>query len=165
MDAIFGLLLAPNFPTGHIGILPAVAASTASDGFLLTIHGKGSHSSMSRLGINPLVLEADLVLSLQTIISRNVDSDEMAVISIGKFQTGNTLNVIPPTAELGATIRIVSDTTRQLIARRVKEMIEYTTKAYRATYDLNDIFSYPAIQNNAALCELARQKSGKIRAE
>lgn len=157
LDAIFGLHLAPNFPTGHIGILPAGAASTASDGFLLTIHGKGSHGSMPQLGIDPIVVGADLVLSLQTIISRNVDPDEMAVISVGKFQAGNAPNVIPPTAELGATIRTVTDSTRQLIARRVKEMVEYVTKAYGATYDLNYIFSYPAIDNNAALCQLAQQ--------
>lgn len=157
VDAIFGLHLAPNFYTGHIGILPAGAASTASDGFLLTIHGKGSHGSMPQLGTDPIVVGADLVLSLQTIISRNIDPDEMAVISVGKFQAGNAPNVIPPTAELGATIRTVTDTTRQLIARRVKEMVEYITKAYGTTYDLNYIFSYPAIQNNAALCELARR--------
>lgn len=157
LDAIFGLHLTPNFPVGHIGILPAGAASTASDGFLLTIHGKGSHGSMPQLGIDPIVVGSDLVLSLQTIISRNVDPAEMAVLSVGKFQAGNAPNVIPPTAELGATIRTVSDTTRHLIAERVKAMVEYTAKAYGATYDLNYIFSYPAIQNDAALCELARR--------
>lgn len=157
VDAIFSLHLAPNFPTGHIGILPAGAASTASDSFLLTIHGKGSHGSMPQLGIDPIIVGADLVLSLQTIISRNVNPDEMAVISIGKFQAGNAPNVIPSTAELGATIRTVSDTTRQLIAKRIKEMVEYTNQAYGTTYDLNYIFSYPSIQNNATLCELARQ--------
>lgn len=157
VDAIFGLHLTPNFPTGHIGILPIGAASTASDGFLLTIHGKGSHGSMPQLGIDPIVVGSDLILSLQTIVSRNVDPEEMAVISVGKFQAGNASNVIPPTAELGATIRTVSDTTRHLIAQRVKEMVEYTAKAYGATYDLNYIFSYPSIENNAALCELARR--------
>lgn len=157
VDAIFGLHVAPNFPAGHIGILPVGAATTASDGFTLTIQGKGSHGSMPQLGIDPIVVGADLVMSLQTIVSRNIDPDEMAVISVGKFQAGNASNVIPPTAELGATIRTVTDSTRQYIAQRVKDMIEYITKAYGSSYKLNYIFSYPSVQNNAALCALARK--------
>lgn len=157
VDAIFGLHVAPNFPAGHIGILPVGAASTASDGFFLTILGKGTHGSMPQLGIDPIVIGADIVMSLQTIISRNVTPGEMAVISVGKFQAGNAANVIPPAAELAATVRTVTDTTRQLVADCIKNRIEYITKAYGATYDLNYVFSYPAIQNDAALRALAEK--------
>lgn len=162
VDAIFGLHIVPDFPAGHIGILPVGAASTASDGFFLTIYGKGSHGSMPQLGIDPIVVGADLVMSLQTVISRNVNPDEMAVISIGKFQSGNAANVIPPTAELAATIRTVTDSTRQFISKRIKNMTEYITKAYGATYDLNYVFSYPAIENNAALCALAEKAAIQV---
>lgn len=157
VDAIFGIHVVPNFPAGHIGILPVGAASTASDGFFLTIHGKGTHGSMPQLGIDPIVIGADIVMSLQTIISRNVTPGEMAVISVGKFQAGDAPNVIPPTAELAATVRTVTDTTRQLVADCIKNRIEYITKAYGATYDLNYVFSYPAVQNDAALCALAKR--------
>lgn len=157
VDAIFGIHVVPNFPAGHIGILPVGAASTASDGFFLTIHGKGTHGSMPQLGIDPIVIGADIVMSLQTIISRNVTPGEMAVISVGKFQAGNAPNVIPPTAELAATVRTVTDTTRQLVADCIKNRIEYITKAYGATYDLNYVFSYPAVQNDAALCALTKK--------
>lgn len=157
IDAIFGLHIIAGFPAGHIGILPAGAASTASDGFFLTIQGQGTHGSMPQLGIDPIVIGADLVMSLQTIISRNINPDEMAVISVGKFQAGNAPNVIPPQAELAATIRTVTDSTRQYISEQIKNMVEYITKAYGATYNLNYVFSYPAIQNNAALCALAQK--------
>lgn len=157
VDAIFGLHIVSDFPAGHIGILPVGAASTASDGFTLVIQGQGSHGSMPQSGIDPIVVAADLVMSLQTIVSRNINPDEMAVISVGKFQSGNAPNVIPVTAELAATIRTVTDSTRQFISQRVKSMIENITKAYGATYHLNYIFSYPAIQNNDALSALAEK--------
>src|SRR5690606_17497420 len=94
VDAFFGMHVLPNFPVGHIGILPDHAASTSSDLFELTIHGKGSHGSMPHLGIDPIVIGSEIVNSLQTIVSRNVTPGELAVISVGKFQSGNTANVI-----------------------------------------------------------------------
>ena len=71
VDAFFGMHVLPNFPAGDIGILPDGAASTTSDEFNLTIKGKGSHGSMPQLGIDPIVIGAEIVNALQTIVSRN----------------------------------------------------------------------------------------------
>lgn len=157
IDAFFGIHVTPSLPAGVIGILPDGAASTNSDGFNLIIHGKGSHGSMPHLGVDPIVVGAEIVDNLQTIISRNVTPGEMAVITIGRFQSGKANNVIPETADLGATVRTITEETRKLVADRIKTMIEDISHAYGAKADLDYIFSYPAIQNSPELCDIARK--------
>lgn len=73
----------PNEPAGSIGILPAGAASSSSDGFFLTIQGKGSHGSMPQLGVDPIVTGSEIVMVLQTVVSRNATPGDMAVITVG----------------------------------------------------------------------------------
>lgn len=157
IDAFFGIHVTSSLPAGVIGILPDGAASTNSDGFNLTIHGKGSHGSMPHLGVDPIVVGAEIVDNLQTIISRNVTPGEMAVITIGRFQSGKANNVIPETADLGATVRTITEETRKLVADRIKTMVEDISHAYGAKADLDYIFSYPAIQNSPELCDIARK--------
>lgn len=157
IDAFFGVHVVSYLPAGIIGILPSGAASTNSDGFNLMIQGKGSHGSMPNLGVDPIVVGAEIVTNLQTIISRNVTPGEMAVITIGRFQSGKANNVIPETADLGATVRTTTDETRKLVADRIKTMVNDICHAYGAKADLDYIFSYSAIQNSKELCELARK--------
>lgn len=161
VDAFFGMHVTPNYPVGHIGILPAGAASTSADGFNLTIEGKGSHGSMPQLGIDPIVTGAEIVTALQTVVSRNVTPGEMAAVTVGKFQSGNAPNVIPDKAELAATVRTINDSTRQLVATRIKDIIKYITQANGATYKLDYVFGYPVIQNDEALREQARKSAIK----
>lgn len=163
VDAFFGAHVIPNNPVGHIGILPQgnTGASTSADGFFLTINGKGTHGSMPHLGVDPVVVGAEIVTALQTVVSRSIQPGEMGVISVGKFQAGDAPNVVPDKAELAASIRTISEDTRKLVAERVKTIIENTTKAYGATYDLNYVYSYPAIINDEVLSDLARNAAIK----
>lgn len=161
VDAFFGMHLLPNYPAGSIGILPAGVASTSSDGFFLTINGKGSHGSMPQLGIDPIVIGSEIVIALQTVVSRNVTPGEMAVVTVGKFQSGEAPNVIPDKAELAATIRTVSEPTRQLVATRVKSIIDHIVQANGATCQLDYKFGYPAIENDETLRTLARTSATK----
>ncbi|WP_413998592.1 M20 metallopeptidase family protein [Flavobacterium sp. W1B] len=162
VDAFFGLHVIPNNPVGHIGILPVGAASTTSDGFYLTVFGKGSHGSMPQLGVDPIVTAAEIVMGLQTIVSRNVTPGEMAVVSIGKFQSGKASNVIPDKAELAASIRTISDPTRQLIRTRIETIVDHIAKANDATYKLDYVLSYPAIENDLALSAFAKKSATKV---
>lgn len=162
VEAFFGMHVLPNYPAGHVGILPDGAASSTSDGFFLTITGKGSHGSMPQLGIDPIVVGAEIVTALQTVVSRNVTPGEMAIVTIGKFQSGEAPNVIADRAELAASIRTISDTTRQLVEQRIRAIIENVTKAHGATYKLEYIRSYPAIQNDAGLNASSKTSALKI---
>lgn len=161
VDAFFGMHLLPNYPVGYLGILPVGAASTSADGFFLTINGKGSHGSMPQLGTDPIVTGAEVVTALQTVVSRNVTPGEMAVVSVGKFQAGDAPNVIPDKAELAATVRTVSEPTRQLVAARIKTLVDHIVQANGATCHLDYKFGYPAIQNDEALRALARAGATK----
>ena len=165
VDAFFGMHVLPNFPVGHIGILPDGAASTTADAFYLTIKGKGSHGSMPHLGVDPIVIGAEIVGGLQTIVSRNAVPGEMAVLSIGKFQAGNVPNVIADKAELAATIRTITPETRALVRERVETIVENLTKAYSADYELEYINSYPSIMNDPGLNAFARKSAAKILGE
>src|SRR5690606_4649390 len=129
VEAFFGMHVLPNFPVGHIGILPNGSASTTSDEFNLTINGKGSHGSMPHLGVDPIVIGAEIVNAIQTIVSRNVTPGELTVVTIGKFLSGNANNVIADKAELGATIRTTSDATRKLVENRIRSIVDNITKA------------------------------------
>lgn len=157
VDAIFGAHVIPNMPAGSIGMLPAGAASSSSDGFFLTIQGKGSHGSMPQMGVDPIVTGSEIVMMLQTVVSRNVTPGEMAVVSVGKFQSGDAPNVIPGKAELAASIRTVTPETRKLMEERVRSIIGHVCEANGAAYKLDYVLGYPAIQNDAALRELAKK--------
>jgi amidohydrolase len=159
VEAFFGMHVLPNFPVGQVGILPNGAASTTSDEFNLTIVGKGSHGSMPHLGIDPIVVGAEIVNALQTIVSRNVPPGEMTVVTIGKFQSGNANNVIADKAELGATIRTTTDATRKLVESRIKTIVDNITKANGATYELDYVHNYPAIQNDTALNAMVKKSA------
>lgn len=165
VEAFFGMHVLPNFPVGHIGIITGDPASTASDEFRLTITGKGSHGSMPHLGIDPIVIGAELVGALQTIVSRNVIPGEMTVLSIGKFQAGNAPNVIADQAELAATIRTTSAETREYVEKRIKNIVDHTVKAHGGTYDLDYTLGYPSIVNDTELTEFAKNSASKILGE
>jgi amidohydrolase len=162
VDAFFALHVFPSMPPGSIAMLPKGSASTTADSFYLTIQGKGTHGSMPHLGVDPVVVGSEIVVALQTIVSRNVTPGEMTVISVGKFQAGSAPNVIPDTAELAATVRTVSETTRLLVADRVKAIVDGITKANGATYTLDYAFGTPSVQNDPALVDLAKAAAIKI---
>ncbi len=162
VKAFFGLHIGPGEIPGSIAILPDGPASTASDGFYLTIQGKGSHGSMPQMGVDPIVTGAEIVTALQTVVSRNVTPGEMAVISVGKFQSGNAPNVIPDRALLAGTVRTISEPTRKLIEERIRTIIDNVARANGATYSLEYTSGYPAIENDPALNRLARASAIKI---
>lgn len=162
VDAIFGMHVIPDLPVGHIGILPNQQASTASDVMELKIIGKGTHGAMPHLGIDPVVIGAEIVTTLQSIVSRNVPPGELTVISVGKFQAGDLANVIPHTAELAVSIRTTTEKTRKFVKQRLKAMVKHITKAHGADYELDYIEGYPSVINSPELNTLAQKSAIKV---
>jgi len=114
---------------------------------------------MPHLGVDPIVIGAEIVNALQTIVSRNVTPGEMTVVTIGKFQSGDANNVIADKAVLGATIRTTSDATRKLVENRIKLIVDHITKAHGATYELEYIHNYPAVKNDSALNAMVKKSA------
>lgn len=158
VDAFFGMHIIPNFPVGYVGILPAIG-STTSDLFELTIFGKGTHGSMPHMGIDPIVIGAEIVTSIQSHLTRQTPPDQTTVVSVGKFQAGDVANVIPEKAALAATIRTSSQETRELVEKSIKTTIDNIVKSYNGTYELDYQKGYPAIENDKYLTEIVQQSA------
>ncbi len=156
VEAVFGMHVFTGPPVGHVGIMPAGAASTAADNFTLVVHGKGSHGAMPQHGVDPVVAGAAVVSALQTVVSRNVAPGEMAVVTVGRFSAGTAPNIIPDRAELAGTVRTVTDSTRRLAEERVRGIVDAVVKAHGATYTLDYEPGPPAVVNDPALVDLAR---------
>ncbi len=103
-DVAVALHVGNEFPAGMVGITPGVY-NTNSDSVRITIFGKGGHGAMPQATVDPIVIAARTILSLQTIVSREVPPGEMAVVTVGYVRAGTKNNIIPDQAEMGLTIR------------------------------------------------------------
>lgn len=126
MEAIYGLHNWPGLPAGHIAVNDGPMMASL-DTFEITITGKGSHAAMPHLGVDPIVAASDLVLRLQTIISRHVSPLESAVVSVTMFNSGEAFNVIPESASLQGTVRCLS--------KQVRQQVEQLMESYVASYN------------------------------
>ena len=115
-DVAVALHVGNNLPAGKVGIAPGIY-DTNADSLRITIYGKGGHGSAPHTAIDPIVIAARTILTLQTIPSREVKPGEMAVITVGYIQAGSKNNIIPDQAEMGLTVRTFKpDVRKQMLA-------------------------------------------------
>ncbi len=152
VDAIFGLHVFPN----SVGTIeyrsgPLMASG---DGFTIRIKGKQTHGAVPWGGIDPIVIGAQIVMALQTIVSRSVNITEApAVVTIGAFNGGNRFNIIPETVELLGTVRAFDEAVRKDIHRRIRDITMKTAEAAGATAEITMGIGYPATINDTVLTE------------
>ncbi len=141
-DEIYGLHNAPNLEPGQISVFPGPAMAGA-DFFDIRITGKGSHGAMPHMGRDPVMAAMSLAAALQTIVSRNADPREAAVLSITQVHAGSAYNVIPEEAVLAGTIRTFSEETGELVRRRMREIAAGTAATFGMTIevDIRNIFN------------------------
>jgi len=154
IDQVYGMHNAPGLPLGSFAIRPG-SMMASMDQLKISIEGKGSHAAMPHRGVDPLVAGAQLVVALQTIVSRSVDPLESAVISICSFHAGHTTNVIPQTAELLGTIRLMKPEMRELVQRRIQEVVNGVAQLTGARINLNYMRGYPVLVNHAEQTDIA----------
>lgn len=149
-DFIYGHHLMATQPVGELNIRTGPNSGN-SDLYELTIYGKGGHAAFPHGSVDPVIIGGQILEKLQTIISRKIDPTHAAVISNTVFQAGlpNALNIIPDRAFLGGSVRSDSPEIRQLLADEIEKMVKATCEAYGATYELNYIFGYSAVNNDA----------------
>ena len=151
VDAALALHVDPSLEVGKFGYKPGVAASSL-DGFFLKVQGKGGHSSEPQKAIDPLMIVNAIYSQLNTLVGKEVDPQERAVLVIGKMGGGTVANIIPDTAHLDATLRSFNPEVRDHLFKRVQEIIDATVKMMRGTHELETI-STPSLYNNEELCE------------
>jgi len=156
VEKIFGLHVLPNFPTGDVGLKEGVFCAS-TDNFDILIHGKGGHGSMPHLCIDPVVIGAEVVTSLQNVVSRRLDPLLVPVLTIATFQTGESYNVIPERVRLAGTLRTHNSVVRGQVPHLMEQTVAGITSAYGATHEIRWTRGYVNGDNHPDACVIARQ--------
>lgn len=153
VNAILGLHLWNNMPLGNLGVKGGASMAQA-DRFHLNIFGKGGHGAMPQQTVDAIVVGSEIVMALQTIVSRNVDPLKSAVVSVGRFRAGDTFNVIAPHAEIVGTVRCFDPDMAELIPRRLEQIVTGLCQAHGATYQLDYHRGYPPVLSDPGMAQL-----------
>lgn len=161
VDAIIGLHLWNNLPLGMVGVRDG-AMMAAVEQFDCTIHGQGGHGAMPHQTIDAVVVSAQVINALQTIVSRNVDPLKSCVVTIGKLRAGHVRNVIANEASLSATVRYFDPSLEGFIAQRIEQIIAGVCQSQGASYTLQYERLYPPVINHRAIADLVRAAAGQV---
>jgi len=147
IEEVYGMHNYPGLPVGEFATRtgPIMAAA---DRLTIEIEGKGGHAARPHLSIDTVLVGAQIINQIQSIVARNVDPLQSAVVSICMFQAGNTDNVIPQTALLKGTARSLDPKVRDLLEARLHAVVEGTAQLYGATAKLNYKRDYPVLRNH-----------------
>jgi amidohydrolase len=160
-DAVFAMHNKPGIPIGNMAVRvgPMLAAS---DRFDIHVKARGGHAAHPHLGTDPFVIGAQIVLGLQTIVSRNVDPVDSAVITIGFMRGGSAYNVIPDELHIGGTVRSFRPEVRDLLERRMGEVAHGTAALHGAAAELDYRRGYPPTINHADEAMFAADVAAEI---
>ena len=154
VDAAFALHVAPNVPAGIVAWKQGPAMASA-DTLTITVTGRGGHASTPHWALDPVPVACEIVLALQSMITRTVDAFDPAVLTIAKIRTGTTDNVIPETATLTGTLRAVSERTRAAVQERIAQVADGIAAAHGCTVETLIHPGYPVTVNDARFAEFA----------
>lgn len=148
--AILGLHMFPEFEVGTVAY-GAGPVQAASDSWRAVIKGTQAHGAWPQLAVDPVVMAAEAVLSLQTIRSRNIDPTAAAVVTVGIIRGGQRENIIPADVELRGTVRTYEPAVQDLIERRMREILGGVTQAGGGSFELEYTRQNPPLVNHDAL--------------
>jgi amidohydrolase len=161
IDEFYGMHNYPGMPVGEFGIRsgPMMAAA---DFVTIDIEGVGAHAARPHMGIDTVLVGAQIINALQSVVSRNVDPLKSAVVSICMFQAGNTDNVLPQTVQLRGTARSLDAGVQDLLEKNLHRVVEHTAAAYGAKAKLTYKRNYPVLVNHERETEFAAGIASQI---
>lgn len=159
VDAIFGLHVDPTIECGVVGIKYGAYCASSTD-VIIEVEGKSCHGAYPSQGIDAIVATCGIVTNLQSVISRNIDSRDSAVLSFGKIIGGEKENIVAQNVRVSGTLRTLSPEIKNKVKERVKEMVEFTAKGYGATGKVTYKDSYTALINHDEYIDIVK-KNGK----
>ena len=167
VDAIFGThigtIISPEIPSGTVICTPGCCMASY-DKFVIKVKGYGCHGSTPEKGVDPINIGAHIVINLHEVIAREIAAVKPAVLTIGKFQAGDTYNIIPNEVLIEGTIRALEENVRQELAKRIGEIAEATAKTFCGEVEYEMIWGAPPVINNADMaalaCECAKEVVG-----
>jgi amidohydrolase len=161
IEQVYGMHNGPGIPVGSFAIRPG-AIMAGGDAVIVKIEGRGGHAARPHKCIDSVLVGAQLIAALQSIVSRSVDPLESAVISMCEFHAGHARNVIPQTAELKGTVRTLNGEVRKLVERRVREVVAGVAQLSGAKIDLEYTHGYPVTVNHATQTDVAVRAAREI---
>jgi len=161
VDRIIGGHMGPDTRVGEIGIYRTLGHASA-DTFKLLIKGKGAHGGRPNQGNDPIVAGAYFVTTLQSVVARNVDPLDAAVITVGKFQAGSKENIIPEEAVLEGTIRALTPEVRELVIGRMNQISAGLAATFGLESELTIIEGYPPCVNDEEVSLFLHQTAADV---
>jgi hippurate hydrolase len=166
INEVYGLHNAPGIPVGQFAIRPGPLMASA-DEFVITVTGKGGHAAEPHRAIDTTLVAAQIVVSLQTIVARNVDPLQNVVVTVGTFKTDSEAsNVIAHEVVMEGTVRTLDESCRDIAEKRVREVTEGTAMVHGATVEINYRRGYPVTVNHedetTYAADVAKSVAGQI---
>jgi hippurate hydrolase len=155
-DAIFAMHNMPGHPAGHL-VFREGAAMASSDDVTITITGQGGHGAMPHKAQDVVVAASAIVMALQTVVSRNVDPLQTAVVTVGAFHAGQANNVLPASARLELSVRALDRDVRNLLEQRIRALVTAQAESFGVQAHIDYRRDYPVLVNTPAETEIARQ--------
>ena len=147
VEAAFALHIGTRYANRTINVRPGPLLASA-DRFELVVRRRGGHASAPHLALDPIVVAAEIILGLQTMITRTVDAFDPAVVTVAHVTAGTTNNIIPETAFVEGTIRTVSEETRATVHAGIRRLVEGIAAAHGATAELTIVAGFPVTMND-----------------
>jgi amidohydrolase len=164
----FAIHISTRYPTRTVHLRPGPQMASA-DVLRITVHGRGGHASSPHLAVDPIVVAAEIIVGLQTMVARQIDAFDPAVVTVAKVTAGTTDNIIPESAALLGTIRAVSEKTRVAVEGNIRRLAEGIAAAHAATVEVEIEHGYPVTVNDptfaAFVRDVARELAGADRVE
>ena len=160
IEQVYGMHNGPGIPIGSFALGPV--RSWPGDAVAIRIEGRGGHAAQPHNSIDSVLVGAQLIAALQSIVSRSVDPLESAVISICEFHAGHARNVIPQTADLAGTVRTLNGDVRKMVERRVREVVAGVAQVTGAKIDLTYDRGYPVTVNHVSQTDVATRAARDI---
>jgi amidohydrolase len=161
VDGIFGIHVSTLFPTGTLNFRPGPLMA-AGDFFDVKISGKGGHGGSPHLAVDPIAMAAQAIAAIQTIVSREIDPLESAVVSICKMQAGGAYNIIPDFATFGGTLRSHNPELRDYLPKRMEEIIKGVVAGMRGSYEFTLHKRFPVTANDETVTSFVVKISEKL---
>jgi hippurate hydrolase len=154
MEAVFGMHNWPGMKAGSMGVVNGPMMASSNE-FELVIYGKGSHAAQPHMSVDPVMVAVQVAQSWQTIVSRNANPLDAAVLSITQIHTGSATNIVPDSANVVGTVRTFTLPVLDMIERRMDEIARHTSAAFGATVEFKFKRNYPPLINHKAESEFA----------
>lgn len=161
---VYGMHNWPGMPVGHFGIR-AGGIMAATDRFYITITGQGGHAARPQQTIDPIIVAAQMVTALQTIVSRNLDPLDNAVLSVTMIEAGEADNVISQSAKITGTVRTLDGAVQDFIEARLNEIVPQFALSFGATAEIRYARGYPVTVNSEREASFAADVAAEISGE